>query len=81
METAKDILAKHRQTGAVNVPFEDALAAMKEIAEICFECGVQRGIDEEVEDTCGFIQDCPDKEETMKELFPESIKDPSAVGS
>lgn len=68
--TALDILEKNgvKIFGAHQ---ERILAAMREIAERSFDAGKERGIAEEVEDTCGFIQNQPDKEDFLKELFPE----------
>lgn len=69
--SALDIIKKH--TAKPDADYSDSwvLAAMREIAERSFDAGKERGIAEEVEDTCGFIQNQPDKEDFLKELFPE----------
>lgn len=68
METAKDILERHRRTGAVNVPLEDALRAVEEIAEMTydqFNPRIQPGCD------CELCEMNRRKKSTfMKSLFP-----------
>lgn len=68
METAKDILERHRRTGAVNVPLEDALRAMQEIADKAWEAGRKR----EYMNCKGlkYHTPPPTKKKFMKSLFP-----------
>lgn len=74
METAKDILDRLSTdtTTKGRVKYEDALQAMKEIAELVYREGYTDG--RYNEDYYFFEQY---KEETMKELFPESKTEPS----
>ena len=76
METAKDILERHRRTGAVNIPMEDALRAVEEIADKAWEAATEHAD----ECYCGKCSYClevrddpaPDKSTFMKSLFPDT---------
>lgn len=73
METAKDILEGHRRTGAVNIPMEDALRAVEEIADKAWEAA-EEWKDEQLALNLGL---CPqpeaiDKSTFMKSLFPDT---------
>ena len=73
METAKDILEGHRRTGAVNIPMEDALRAVEEIADKAWEASFQYYIERINNLERGVhATTAPGKPTFMKSLFPDT---------